>query len=376
MFAPGLEILTTGPGNSYDSVGGTSFSSPLTAGVAALVKTRFPGMGPDALREHIRLTSESIDTENPELAGLLGRGLVNARAAVQSPSLPAVRLQRWSWADDDGDRRITSGDVVTITVTMVNHLSDARQLSVGLAGAEPYPFLDMIEVEVEVGLLAGGDSVEVQFEIRVAADAPENRRVRLYTRIRDGAFEDGADQLSLRVNYPYEVVHQGLSAFYMAMGGDNWARNDNWNITEVPGYGDLTTWFGVITDEGFFGGLEMGPNNLRGILPSELGNLWSLRILSLYENEGLAGPIPPEFGTLEQLRWIRLSNNSLTGPIPPELGNLERLRWLNLSGNSLTGGIPPVLGTLERLWWLILSGNSLTGGIPPVLGTLEQLELT
>ena len=110
------------------------FSSPLTAGVAALVKTRFPGMGPDALREHIRLTSESIDTENPELAGLLGRGLVNARAAVQSTSLPAVRLQRWSWADDDGDRRITSGDVVTITVTMVNHLSDARQLRRGAGG--------------------------------------------------------------------------------------------------------------------------------------------------------------------------------------------------------------------------------------------------
>ena len=121
---------------------------------------------------------------------------------------------------------------------------------------------------MEVGLLAGGDSVEVQFEIRVAADAPENRRVRLYTHIRDGTFEDGADQLSLRVNYPYEVVHQGLSAFYMATGGDNWARNDNWNITEVPGEGDLTTWFGVLTDEGFFGGLEMGPNNLRGILPS------------------------------------------------------------------------------------------------------------
>ena len=283
VFAPGLEVLTTGPGNSYNSVDGTSFSSPLTAGVAALVKTRFPTMDPDALREHVRLTSESIDMENPELASLLGRGLVNARAAVQSPSLPAVRLQRWSWADDDGDRRIASGDVVTITVTMVNHLSDARQLSVGLAGAEPYPFLDMIEAEVEVGLLAGGSSVEVQFEIRVAADAPENRRVRFYTRIRDGAFEDGADQLSLRVNYPFEVVHQGLSAFYMATGGDSWARNDNWNITDVPGEGDLTTWFGVLTDEGYPGRAgNGGKQSYEGYCHPNLVTCGPYEALSLY----------------------------------------------------------------------------------------------
>ena len=88
VFAPGADILTTGPGNSYDSVGGTSFSSPLTAGLAALVKTRFPAMGPDALREHIRLTSESIDTENPGFAGQLGRGAGEC-AGGRSVSEPA-----------------------------------------------------------------------------------------------------------------------------------------------------------------------------------------------------------------------------------------------------------------------------------------------
>ena len=347
VFAPGADILTTGPGNSYDSVGGTSFSSPLTAGLAALVKTRFPGMGPDALREHIRLTSESIDTENPGFAGRLGRGLVNARTAVQSPSLPAVRLQRWSWADDDGDRRIVSGDVVTVTATVVNYLSDARELSVGLVGAEPYPFLDLMAAEEAVGFLAGGDSVEVQFEIRVAADAPANQRVRLYTRIRDGAFEDGADQLSFINNLSLEAFHRSLSAFYVATGGDNWDRNDNWNITTVPSEEELATWIGVSTNEGLVDGLIMGTNNLRGTLPSELGDLRSLRILDLNDNEGLVGPIPFELANLEQLEVLGLGGNSLTGPIPPELGNLKQLKALTLASNSLTGPIPPELGNLE-----------------------------
>ncbi|MDE2834978.1 MAG: S8 family serine peptidase [Bacteroidota bacterium] len=375
VFAPGADILTTGPGNSYDSVGGTSFSSPLTAGVAALVKTRFPGMGPDALREHIRLTSESIDTENPGFAGQLGRGLVNALAAVQAPTLPAVRLKRWSWTDQDGNRLIASGDVVTITATVVNYLSDARELTVGLVGAEPYSFLDMTAAEVQVGVLASGDSIEVEFEIRVASDAPDNQWVHLYTHIQGGGFEDGADQLSFGVNRSREAVHRGLSAFYTATDGDNWRRNDNWNFARVPTDEELARWFGVKSTDGFLLGLAMRQNNLRGTLPSELENLRNLRELSLIWNEGLTGPIPPELGNLEQLQVLSLWDNSHTGPIPPELGNLDHLQVLSLSQNSLTGPIPPELGNLRVLKWLDLSHNSFTGQLPRSLMQLDSLEV-
>ena len=373
VFAPGVDILTTGSENSYGLFDGTSFSAPLTAGVAALVKTRFPAMDPDALREHIRLTSESIDMENPWFADQLGRGMVNALAAVQAPTLPAVRLKRWSWTDQDGDRMIASGDAVTITATVVNYLSDARGLSVGLVGAESYPFLDMTMAEVEIGFLAGGDSAEVQFEIRVATDAPDNQRVRLYTRIQDGALEDGADRLTLRVNQSLEVLHRSLSAFYTATDGDNWIRNNNWDITRVPNEEELDKWFGVIHREGFLVGLVMGPNNLRGTLPPELENLQNLRTLALANNGGLTGPIPPELVNLKELLKLMLFDNSLSGSIPPEFGNFEQLQELWLHRNSLSGSIPPELGNLEQLLHLSLSDNSLSGSIPPELGNLEQL---
>ena len=374
VFAPGEKILTTGTNNSYGLTSGTSFASPLVAGLAALVKTRFPNMDPDALREHIRLTSESIDTENPGYAGQLGRGLVNALAAVQAPTLPAVRLKRWSWTDQDGNRLIASGDVVTITATVVNYLSDARELTVGLVGAEPYSFLDMTAAEVQVGVLASGDSIEVEFEIRVASDAPDNQWVHLYTHIQGGGFEDGADQLSFGVNRSREAVHRGLSAFYTATDGDNWRRNDNWNFARVPTDEELARWFGVKSTDGFLLGLAMRQNNLRGTLPSELENLRNLRELSLIWNEGLTGPIPPELGNLEQLQVLSLWDNSHTGPIPPELGNLDHLQVLSLSQNSLTGPIPPELGNLEQLERLTLRNNSLTGPIPSELGNLKQLE--
>ena len=373
VFAPGVDILTTGSGNDYVLIDGTSFSSPLTAGVAALVKTRFPTMDPDALREHIRLTSENIDMENPGLKGQLGRGLVNAVAAVQPPTLPAVRLKHWSWTDQDGDRMIASGDAVTVTATVVNYLSDARGLTVGLVGAEPYSFLDMTTAEVEVGFLAGGDSTEIELEFRVATDAPDNQRVRLYTHIRDGVFADGADQLSFRVNLSLEAIHRGLSAFYTATDGDNWINNGNWDITRVPTEEELAHWFGVGLNEGFLVELAMVTNNLRGALPPELADLQNLLTLGLVENEGLTGPIPPELGKLEQLESLSLYRNSLTGPIPPELGDLEQLRSLTLWDNTLSGPIPHELGNLEQLVLLSLDGNSLSGSIPPELGDLEQL---
>ena len=59
--------------------------------------------------------------------------------------------------------------------------------------------------------------------------------------------------------------------------------------------------------------------------------------------------------------------SQLKGPIPTELGQLTKLKDLNLSRNQLTGEIPTELGLLTKLKWLYLSGNQLTGETPPEL---------
>ncbi len=372
VFAPGRSILTTGSDNGYISMAGTSSSSPLAAGVAALVKTRFPGMTPDAIREQVRLASENMDAENPGRAGQLGRGFVNALAAIREPALPAVRLRRWSWADSDGDGMIASGDAVTITATVFNHLADANQLRVGLVGAEAYPFIDMSVAEIDVGRLAGGDSAVVRFGFTVAQDAPATQRVRFFVRIGEGAFVDEADMFSLSINRSLEAVHRNLSALYTATGGDNWTRNDNWDITSVPSEEELATWYGIVLTEGELIELFLTENNLTGMLPPELGGLTQLKKLELWDNS-LSGVIPPELGGLTLLKWLVLYENSLTGPIPSELGGLTQLEALVLHGNSLTGPIPPELGSLAQLQWLTLADNRLTGMLPRSLMQLDNL---
>jgi len=55
----------------------------------------------------------------------------------------------------------------------------------------------------------------------------------------------------------------------------------------------------------------------------------------------LRGSIPSCIGELTNLQNLSLNNNQLTGPIPSSIGELKNLQCLNLQDNQLTGEIPP-----------------------------------
>lgn len=159
-----------------------------------------------------------------------------------------------------------------------------------------------------------------------------------------------------------------LVALYNTTDGPNWNKNTNW-LT-----GNVADWFGIVFDiSGRVSEIHLYENQLNGIIPPEIGNLSSLKILDLGWNQ-LSGPIPSELGNLINLEWIELYFNKLSGSIPPELGNLANLQYLTLYFNHLSGNIPSELGNLANLIRLSLHGNDLTGNIPPELGNLSSLE--
>jgi Leucine-rich repeat (LRR) protein len=65
------------------------------------------------------------------------------------------------------------------------------------------------------------------------------------------------------------------------------------------------------------------------------------------EGNKLSGPIPREFGNMENLRNLSLANNQLTGPIPPDLSRLQDLQQCHLGGNSLEGPVPEEICSLD-----------------------------
>ena len=159
-----------------------------------------------------------------------------------------------------------------------------------------------------------------------------------------------------------------LMALYLATDGDGWYVSDNW-LTGKP----LSDWHGVVTDSaGRVVDLRVAGNNLRYRLPPELGSLSELRVLHLENNE-LVGEIPRQLGRLRHLRELRLSFNDLTGPIPAQLGDLSDLVELHLNDNDITGEIPSELGNLRDLELFDLGHNQITGQIPAELGRLTKV---
>ncbi|XP_059436695.1 probable LRR receptor-like serine/threonine-protein kinase At3g47570 [Corylus avellana] len=112
--------------------------------------------------------------------------------------------------------------------------------------------------------------------------------------------------------------------------------------------------------------------NIKGSIPSDIGNLSSLIALNLRTNE-LAGPIPTTVGRLHMLEGLFLQSNRLEGPIPSDLCRLESLVELNLTGNELSGHIPTCMDNLTSLRHLDLGFNRLTSIVHMSLWSLTYL---
>lgn len=160
-----------------------------------------------------------------------------------------------------------------------------------------------------------------------------------------------------------------LIAFYHSTGGPGWTNNGNW----LSEHHSIDEWTGVVTnDERRVVVLEPANNMLTGTIPPEIGQLDSLRRLTLRTNR-LTGEIPAEIGQLKALRHLDLGDNRLTGEIPAEIGQLSGLIELALYQNQLTE-IPPEIGQLDALKSLSLNTNKLTR-LPAEIGDMQNLEV-
>ena len=88
ITAPGVGITSTLPGGRYATWAGTSFASPMVAGVAALVKEERPGLR--GLDLAALLTRTAADAGAPGDDPAFGAGIVDAAAAIGIRSIRPV----------------------------------------------------------------------------------------------------------------------------------------------------------------------------------------------------------------------------------------------------------------------------------------------
>ncbi|XP_021679458.1 probable inactive receptor kinase At5g10020 isoform X2 [Hevea brasiliensis] len=121
--------------------------------------------------------------------------------------------------------------------------------------------------------------------------------------------------------------------------------------------------------------IDLSLNQLSGPIPSGLFTSMTLTNLNLSRNQ-FTGPIPLQGSRVGELLFLPsypkmesldLSYNSLTGGLPSDIGNMGSLKLLNLSNNGLSGELPIELSKLAYLQYLDLSGNKFKGEIPDKL---------
>ncbi|CDY19157.1 BnaA04g18970D [Brassica napus] len=112
--------------------------------------------------------------------------------------------------------------------------------------------------------------------------------------------------------------------------------------------------------------LNLTQNNfISSSLHSEFGNLNRLEVLSL-SNNGFVGQVPSSLFELHHLRYLNLNYNNFSSSLPSEFGNLNKLEFLSLSFNDFFGQVPPTISNLTSLTYLYLDHNQLTGSFPLV----------
>jgi hypothetical protein len=121
--------------------------------------------------------------------------------------------------------------------------------------------------------------------------------------------------------------------------------------------------------------LDLSRNGLNGSIPAlTIATMIQLKYLFLAFNPFEAGPIPPFWASLYQLRDLSLQRTNRTGKIPSDLAMLDSLTLIDFSNNDLTGSIPDEFGNLMSLKFLILKRNRLSGRLPSTLGALTNLD--
>ncbi|KAG9394478.1 Cyst wall protein, type 1A [Carpediemonas membranifera] len=127
---------------------------------------------------------------------------------------------------------------------------------------------------------------------------------------------------------------EALMNMYVALGGDSWTDNTNWNT------GDVCTWYGIGCNiDGYVVSIDLSNNNLVGLLTDDIGCFPYLKSLQLNDNE-ISGPVPDAIGNLPSLKYLNLDNNLLTGPLPATLCADEHLQYIYLGHNLFEGDIP------------------------------------
>lgn len=190
VTAPGISVSTTAYNDAYGTVSGTSFSSPITAGAAALVWSNHPSYSPLQVAEQLRISADNVDTQSPSFAQQLGKGRINIKNAL-TLSLPSVRTSKLTLLNAQGTAPAL-GQESFLTMDFTNYL-EATSGGFTVTASSVSPFVSFSKNQITVGVITSGSTVRNSFnpvKLSISTNAPENTTVQIKLTFADGGYSD------------------------------------------------------------------------------------------------------------------------------------------------------------------------------------------
>lgn len=237
VCAPGQSILSTVPGNEYDSYDGTSMSSPVVAAIAAMLRLSRPELPPDDIHAILRATADDIDSLNPFAIGRIGMGRVNALRALTATNIRHAIVTQALFTDENADSVFESAERLRLSISVKNLLSPVANARIVISAAPSNVSFTLLSADVIVGPLNTYEErlAPEDVVIQLAPDIPFDALLAVLVTIMDGDTVIGRQLVTATVNPSYRTIAENdISVTVNSIG--NIAFNDYPNNAQGVGF--------------------------------------------------------------------------------------------------------------------------------------------
>lgn len=202
VCAPGDNVSSTWPGNLYVSSSGTSMSSPVVSGAAAIVKKQFPSYNGLQVGQRLKVTCDDIYPANPAYLNKLGAGRINLFRALTDPATPGVVFTD-EVISDHNDEAFLNGDTLFITGKFINYLDPTVALNVTVTPLSSYAVtIDNTTSLGVINTLASKNNNTDPFTFKLTGAIPINQLIDFEVLMQDGAYT-AKQYISIYINVDY-----------------------------------------------------------------------------------------------------------------------------------------------------------------------------
>lgn len=202
ISTPGNGIYETLWNDSYGSMSGTSMSSPITAGGAGLVQSKYNYTNALQIGQRLKQTSDNHYTSGPNISGAgnfgvayanrLGKGRMNLQRALTDPLSPSVVFANDKEVDHN-DNVIVVGDTLFITGDFVNYLNPTSNLTATMTAVTNPTCVTIVDNTTTLGVigtLATKTNTLDPFRFKINPGTPQNTSITFQVTLVDGTYTD------------------------------------------------------------------------------------------------------------------------------------------------------------------------------------------